>query len=161
MQEKNETRIIVPALLLVLVLVGGYMYFNSRIYLNKLSPKIVETKKVEVDNLLATQQETKNIPSAYPDNFPIEKANITESYSVDYKDENIKQDSVSYTSAATKDILWKIYSDYFTANGFVIDTNATNKTNGIIAATKEKQTVSVIISVHGKVSLVQINIINK
>jgi hypothetical protein len=161
MQEKNENRIIIPALLLVLVLVGGYMYFNSRLSLNTFVPQSAETGKVEVNNLLTTHDETKTAPSAYPANFPIEKANITESYSVEYKDQGVKQDSVSYTSTATKDVLWKTYSDYFTANGFTIDTNATNKTNGVMSAAKEKQIISMVISTHGKVSLVQINIINK
>jgi hypothetical protein len=156
----REARMILPALLLVLLIGGGYIWYKERSHTptpavsngTQTTTTGTAAKDVTVVNALATSggnssasTTTSKLPPGFPAGIPVEQATLTESYKANYASNGVTQYSVAYTSAKTKDALWKIYTDYATSAGFTVSASA-NKAKGLFSATKANNQLSVVIS---------------
>ncbi|MDB5194632.1 MAG: hypothetical protein JWN50_646 [Parcubacteria group bacterium] len=166
----KETRVILPALLLVLIIVGGYYWYASR---NSGSqPAVVSTATttptatgpaagVEVAKTDLTPGVLTKLPAGFPASIPVEQATITESYKAVYTEHGVTQYTVTYTSTKTKDALWKIYTDFGTAQGYKINATSTDKTKGVLDLQKGNNELNAVITAQGGSTLVQLNYVER
>jgi hypothetical protein len=120
-----------------------------------------EVNEIEVTKTDITQNGTTNLPVGFPSDIPVEANNLTESFRAAYQSRGIVQYSVSYTSLKTRDSLWDAYSSYMNGAGYAVDKTGTSKSLGQISGTKNGDSLSVVLSNHGGLTLVQINYVER
>jgi len=157
--SSNESKVVIPALLLVLVLVALYFGMNTiKSPSLEITTSTNSTKNIEVSKNMAAAS-TSVLPEGLPSDIPLEKNHLTESYKALYKDSGVIAYTVSYTSKRSKADLWKMYSDFLTSSGYKIDKEVTNMNLGQISGSKGRDTLMVVVSSHDQVSIVQLNFI--
>lgn len=153
------------ALLVVIILLSAWFWISTQ-------PKTTTTKtdirtsdgnvtSVEVTKTDIAGGSTSNLPAGFPNNIPVETNNLTESFRAAYKSRNIVQYSVSYTSARSRDALWDTYSEFFNSSGYTVDKTGTSRSLGQLSAALDNDSISVVISGHNGLSLVQINYVER
>jgi hypothetical protein len=162
----KEVRVILPALLLVLIIGALYYWYAGKVKAPtapaETASSTAATSTAAAPNVHVTQinlaeasTPTSKLPAGFPSDIPVEAANITQSYSAVYADHGVTQYTVNYTSAKTKDALWAAYTSYVSAAGYALGAT-TNKSEGVLDATKGKNDLNVLITSHNSTSLVQI-----
>ena len=151
----------------VAIILGGVWYLLMTV--PKVTPidteglNVVSEQKpeVEVTKTDLNQGGTSKLPAGFPTKIPVEIANITESYRALYANRGVTQYTVSFTSLKSRETLWNIYSDFMKSDGYKIDATATSKSAGQVSGDKDNDTLSIVISVRGGLSLVQINLLDR
>jgi hypothetical protein len=155
------------SLLVVVALVLGAGWFMLRNNAPEPIAEIIEEVEddpntVDVNGVLVTQANIRDsglkVPAGFPASIPIEQANVTESYRAVYTEHNAVQYSVSYTSVKSKDALWDMYNSYLKSEGYLAE-QGTSKSQGQHIATKDGDTMSIVISTRGGSSLVQLSLL--
>jgi hypothetical protein len=167
LHHKDSSVVLTLLLLVLAVIVGYFILYPSRPASETKTPSASSVKTTPAtssnpSNSVAVTNATaeKNLPTGFPSIIPVEKANITESYKAVYKNHNnATQYTISYTSKSSVAALWDTYADFLRKEGYVLDKLATDKNLGTISGTKGDNTLSVVLSRHDKVSLVQLNLL--
>ncbi len=149
-------KFIVPALILVLIVVGGWLYTR------RTEPAPQSTVK-EVTTVSNGVQVTKTdiaktgsrLPTGFPKEIPVEEANIKDSYRAYYEKVKATQYTVSYISKSSKDSLWKVYSDFMNSKKYAVDPSS-SRSLGQISGVNGDDSMSVVITANSGVTLVQI-----
>lgn len=146
----------VPIVIIVLVIIGGALFMRQ----SKETPFIEETAKTNTNTTVKVTKTDilktgSRLPEGFPKEIPVESISIKDSYRAYYEKVKATQYTVSYTSERTKNDLWKTYSDYMEAESYIVSP-ASSKTTGQISGTKGDDSLSVIVTNHNNVSLVQI-----
>ena len=149
-------KFIVPVVVLVLILLGGWLFLRKP----DSTPK--ETK-LEVTTVSNGVQVTKTdisksgsmLPEGFPKDIPVEMANIKDSYRAYYEKVKATQYTVSYISKQSRDTLWKTYSDFMNGKQYTVD-QSSSRSLGQISGVKGDDSMSVVITSSGGVTLVQI-----
>ena len=123
----GERRYIIPALLVLLILVGAYIYIpNSREHLVPTGPNDTggtPTVAMNVKVVRADQGEVKTIPPGFPQDIPVSPY-IIESYRMEYTAHNVTQYTVGYvTKSQIADVIKK-YVSYMKTAGYKVATTA-------------------------------------
>lgn len=158
---------IVSVLIGIAVVVGVAWYFVSPA--SSPSPSGVESAKdmgvvtgtVEVVKTSIAETGGSKLPVGFPKEIPVEASNISESYRAVYASKGVTQYTVSYTSLEKREELWMLYSDFMQSTDYEVDTNVSSKSLGQITGTKNNDTLSAVVSVHGGLSLVQLNFLDR
>ena len=149
-------KFIVPVLVFVLIVLGGWLYFRE----SGSSPKPTEqtvttvTNGVQVTKTDISKSGSK-LPEGFPEDIPVEAANIKDSYRAYYEKVKATQYTVSYVSKLSKDTLWKTYSDFMNGEDFKVDPTS-SRSIGQISGVKGDDSMSVVITANAGVTLVQI-----
>lgn len=152
------------SLIVGIIIVGGAAWFFFGREPEAASEPIVTP--VEVDKNIEVIEtdiaETgQAVPLGFPESIPVESNNITESVRVAYKEQGVTQYTVSYTSMKSRESLWDLYSGYMGKAGFTVDKTTSSKSLGQLSGNKGNDTLSVAISDHGGVALVQLNYLER
>jgi hypothetical protein len=125
---------------------------------------VTDENTKEIDGVLVTQSSVADtgskLPAGFPRDIPVEQSNITESYRAVYTEHGVTQYTVSYTSNKSRDALWDLYNSYFKSVGYTVE-QGSSKTQGQISANKGSDTISVVLSARGGVSLAQISLLDR
>lgn len=121
---------------------------------------VTEDKNIEVTETKPAET-GRSVPLGFPESIPVETNNITESLRVAYKEQGVTQYTVSYTSVKSRESLWDSYSSYMNKAGFAVDKASSSKSLGQLSGTKGSDTLSIVVSDHGDVTLVQINYLER
>ncbi len=100
------------------------------------------------------------LPQGFPASIPVENLTIKDSYKAVYSNLSVTAYTVSYTSQKSRDDLWTTYDNYMNSTGYVIDRDS-SKSAGQISGTKDNNTLSVFVSAHNGISLVQISYVSR
>ena len=148
------------SLVVLLAVAGGLYYLLSGSSTN--TGPMTEVQYTE-ENVKVSQVDLSSsgskTPAGFPASIPIEQAGITDSYKATYEDYGMTQHTVNYTSSKTRDALWKQYTDYFSANGYILDTNSSRKETGVMRGVKGKTEINVIMVVSEGKSYITVNYI--
>ena len=117
--------------------------------------------EVEVTKTDIAQNGISKLPVGFPKDIPVEVPNISESYRAVYASRGVTQYTVSYTSLKTREALWTTYSDFMNSAGYAVDKENSSKSLGQITGTKDNDTLSVVLSTHGGLSLAQLNFLDR
>jgi hypothetical protein len=159
----SRNKIVIAAVVLIVILSGAYLALrlktsNTSIstseIVNKSRPTGTAAPEVEVTLANENGSGTKQVPPGFP-NLPVE-GEIVESYKALYSTKNITQYTLSYFSVKTKADLLSEYKTFLSANGYKIE-----ETSDTIHATKNTDTLSIIISNPQSKSFVQLNYLDR
>jgi hypothetical protein len=169
--HESEVRLVLPALLLVIILVGGYLWLKSHHPVTStLTPSSTETTDsdnqgtvpvVEITNSAVTSNGNSVLPTGFPSSIPVESANIKESYKADYTAHGLTQYTVTYISNKSADAVWQIYSEYLNSNGYTVNEANTSEKNGTIIGNKGDDEIDVAITTLDSGSYVQVGYLTK
>lgn len=161
--DHKEIRVILPALLVLLIIAAGYYWYINRTPSAPYTPPTSTTTPQQNTGSTSLSQIAKplDIPNGFPTDIPVEKANLTEGYSINYKDYNVTQYTVAYTSSKTKDALWTTYNSYLITNGYKLNSLVTNKAQGVMDGTKNKDELNIVITTRGTGSYVQMTYVKR
>lgn len=171
MEQNTQTKTILIALLVLLILAAGYFWFTKQ---NTYKPTTTATETVSktttvkpkenVDvkqtDLNVSNTEAK-LPSGFPTNIPVEISGIFESYSAVYKDHGVTQYTVGYNSSASKDSKWDEYKTFMTKEGYKFDENSTSKSKGVLSGTKDSNSLLIVVSEKENKTVVQISLLSR
>jgi len=166
----KEVRLILPALLLVLIIGAVYYWYASRssapapaqnTQAATSTAAVAPNVDVQQVNLAQATSAASKLPAGFPASIPVETAGIKESYKAVYTDHNVTQYTVSYSTAKSKDTLWRIYTDFGTANAFTVNASSTSRAQGVLDLRKGKDELNVVISSAGSGSLVQMTYLDR
>lgn len=158
MEKSIKHGVVIASLLVVLILLGGYMWVRSHS-----SDGVKEAgtaANVDVTNT-ALPGQNKTLPDGFPADIPVQSENIVESYKVVYKDRGVIQYTVSFTSSATQTDLMNVYKDFFARSGVVTDTTNSNTPKGQLVGLRKDDTLTIVVSPRGEGSYVQITVLHK
>ena len=149
-------KFIVPMVILVLVVLGGWLYMRG----SESAPQVVEQETTTVSNgVQVTKTDTSKsgsmLPAGFPKDIPVEEANIKDSYKAYYEKVKATQYTVSYVSKLSKDTLWKAYSDCMDSDTDSVDSSSCRSVRQI-AGVMGDDSMSVVITANAGVTLVQI-----
>ena len=134
------------AILLLLFIVGFFLYFNSTSYKLKHIKNTVENVSTsQID--LATAKGMDKVPPAFPRDIPINTETISASYIMDYIDRNMTQSVVTYLASESQGKLYNMYLGYMAEVGFKVRLSSRNsEEQGYLTGTKNNDTLSIIIT---------------
>lgn len=150
-------KFIVPVLVLALVVLGGWLYSRE----SGSSPQATEQEVTTAvsNGVQVTKTDTSKsgskLPEGFPEDIPVEAANIKDSYRAFYEKVRATQYTVSYISKLSKDALWKTYSDYMNSENYTVDPTS-SRSLGQISGVKGDDSMAVVITANSGVTLVQI-----
>ncbi|MBX4198871.1 hypothetical protein KW800_01180 [Candidatus Parcubacteria bacterium] len=158
-------KLLATLVLLLLMFIGAWLYLREGDKTTVVQTAVIggETTetKVEVTKTDITQNGLSSLPVGFPSDIPVEVSNITESYRAAYQGKGLVQYTVSYTSEKSRESLWNSYSEFMNKSGYTIDKGSSSKSLGQIYGVKGIDSLSIIISVRGGLSLVQINLLDR
>ena len=170
MEQSTQTKTILVALLVLLILAGGYIWFKNYKGHESVAPagKIIsDTETKPKDNVEVTQVDLNaentevRLPEGFPTNIPLEISGIFESYSAVYETQGVTQYTVSYNSSASKSAKWDEYNSFMTKESYAFDKNATSKSQGTLSGTKDKDSLLAVVSAKGDKTIVQLNLLRR
>jgi hypothetical protein len=168
----KESRVIALSLLVLLIVVGGYLWLSSRSVPTTKSPIVTAVpapavvshepaKNVQVVQGDTTATSSNALPDGFPTDIPVDTTHLTESYKAFYSTHNVTQYTVSFISTKSQATLWKQYDTALPAAGYVIDKSMSNQATGQIVAAKGNDTLNVLIFSQDNSLIVQINLLDK
>ncbi len=148
------------ALVLVFVFLLAVSVFMA---MNMQSKKIITKENVQVKNtdLKSVTNEADKLPSGFPSFIPVETAQTTESYTMNFPDRKLTQYTVNFTTSKTLDQKYKEYSDFMNANGFVLKPGTDSAMTKTLFASKNNDDLLVVLSMVGKETTVQIAYVDR
>jgi hypothetical protein len=154
----NKTRVVLTALLILLVAIGGYLWLTKGTYHPKFTTEVGEKQKVLVERSQPIDGDTVDLPTEFPAGIPVEADNVFESYKSDYQGKHVMQYTVSYTSSKSADELWTIYDKYMKSAKYDTANPATSKDKGTIYGLLDNKGLAVTIASNGdKTNTVRLN----
>ncbi len=152
----HESRFVLPALIVLLVVVGTHAYFSahkSRMHFSNLPQR--------GNSSVANVSYSGKAPQGFLQGFPLEEENIKESYKAVEFNTHEEQYTISYTSAKSAEMLGNMNLDFLKKDGFESEKSIMNGSVVVVSGKKQQQTISIVISHFENRSLVQINFIKK
>lgn len=149
---------------LAFVLIFVFLLAVSIFMVLNMQNRIVITKEnVQVKNtdLKSVTNQADKLPGGFPNFIPVETAQVTESYSMNFPDRKLTQYTVNFTSAKTLEQKHKEYSDFMNANGFVLKPGSDTETTRTLYASKNNDDLLVVLSMVGKETTVQIAYVDR
>jgi len=102
----------------------------------------ISLNQVDVEN---TENDIDKLPKGFPTDIPVELANITESYSTDYKDAGFVQKSLVYTSEKSVAKLFSEYETFMKDSGYEISDSTTDEGYAYLYGSKNGDDLSVVL----------------
>ena len=165
MEQSQNTKIILIAVVILLVLGIGYVLLKDRISkgTEEGKPSSYDAQRpmnVVVENTPA-HSGALSVPEGFPEDIPVETSTITESTTTNYPDRSATQLSVSYQSSKKPALKYQEYKDYMSQAGFTIKEGDVSSPVKIIFGTKSNINLTVAISGMADKTLVQISYLVK
>lgn len=159
----NSARVIIPALLALLLLVGGYFWFTARDGADAIPDDIQYTPSegVETEMINLNQASGARLPAGFPEWLGVELPNLKESYKQTYHEQGVTLYTASFTSEKSVALLWDDYRRYLGDQEYVVDPGASDRSKGALRGTKGNNEVVVVISSRDGGSYVQLNYIER
>ena len=164
---KSSTTKKLLALVVLAAIVVGVAYLISGKDLIKKDDNVDENGHTKspieykhVDLSKASTPEEK-LPQGFPSFIPIENTDVVESYSGQNQDPPLTQYTLTYRSTRTVTQKFNEYLNYLTNNGYTFAEGGRDSRNGYLSATKENDTLSVVVSRLGDKTLVQLSYVDR
>jgi len=157
----------VYVIIFLLIVLGLIFAFAPSFNKNKKTTGPSVDEKAPDENVVVTKVDLKNttgqdkIPQGFPLYIPLETNDAYESYTMDYKERNLTQYSVSYQTSATVSQKYKEYLDVMTKNGFEFAKDGKNEATGFLLGSKNNDDLTVVISRSGEKTSVQISYLDR
>lgn len=147
---------------LVIILVGYLLLKPGNLSRNKVSElAYAGAGEVEVVHADLSDATLLKAPEGFPEYLPIESQNVTESYKVVFKDHNLTQYTVSFSSMNSRETLWSVYADIMVAQGYEIDESVTKSEQGSMRGFRTDRDLNITINSSGEGSFVTINYVEE
>jgi hypothetical protein len=150
----NPNRVIVSILLVLIIVIAGYFIFWG-------GEKPAFSGKSEVTYTELNDPAVSKIPVGFPTTVPVEEQNIKESYKVNYLDAGMMQYVVGFNTEMSKEDIWKLYTDTFTAVGYATNDENMNEGKGTLTGYRDGNKLNIAISSYDSGSYVTINFIQR
>jgi len=139
-----------------IILIIGLVYFFA-VY-QKSSSRLYGVEKIDFNN---AESDSGKLPKDFPSDIPIEIANITDSYSVNYKKDGFIQRSVVYTSTKTVGEIYGEYETFMVGGGYLLLDSSLSKNSANIEGSKNGDNLSVSIDDSSGFSSVNVSYVGK
>ena len=164
--EPQNTKLILAIIVILLVLGIGYILFARYSVPREENEEVASDLSNDQGSMVVVENTplvngVLSVPAGFPQDIPLEKADIIESATTDYPDQNAKQLSVSYKSSKTIAQKYSEYKTYMTQAGYSLTEGGTNTPVRAIFGSKVGANLSVAISSSGGKTLVQISYLLK
>ncbi|PJA33134.1 MAG: hypothetical protein CO185_00380 [Candidatus Zambryskibacteria bacterium CG_4_9_14_3_um_filter_42_15] len=158
-QQSQKSKTVTLVIVILVVLGAAYVLFNNyRLGQNGLPLSDSENDgaaTVVVENTPAING-VLPAPAGLPSDVPVEEGDVTESATSRYPDQNAEQLSVSYLSFKTVAQKYAEYKTYMAKAGYDISEGDASSPIRAIFGTKADANLSVVISISGDKTLVQL-----
>lgn len=172
--ERSYTSRIISAIVIILLLAGAIYYLiSSKGTLNPDAANQTESDDATTAPTAATQpmkvvvENSRSLagklslPAEFPSSIPVETANITESATTRFPEQNAIQLSLSYKSSKSIIAKYEEYKAYMTEAGYSVTEGDARASVRSIFGTKADANFTVAISNSGSMTLVQISYLMK
>ena len=150
----NPNKVIISVLIALVVILLGYFILKGGNTAN--TPANSEIIYTDL-----TSTEISKIPVGFPLNIPVEEQNIKESYKTNYFEEGVTQYTVAFNTSLTKEEVWKMYSDTFTASGYATNEENMNEEKGVLTGYRSGNKLNIAITPYAEGRYVTINYIER
>jgi len=155
MGGNKDNKIISFGIVAVLILVFVYVLIGQN---NSGSTLVTDTNSETVSN---ESNGGMPVPQGFPQDIPVERSSIVDSKALEYKEENLKELSVSYESTESVQVKYSEYKTYLSQAGYTVTEGNPNSPVKSMTGLKPEANLAVVISsINGK-TLVQLAYILK
>jgi len=155
-------KILILVLIIAALVVGAYLIANQ--FGSKIdSPQgsAADGVKIEQVDLVNTLTPQERLPKGFPSDVPVETASVTQSFSADYNERNVKQSSLTYLSEKSFDEKYQEYKTFMDRNDYTYKESGPNLTVRALSGKKNNADLVVVVSDKGDKVQVQISYVER